>query len=441
MNTRGGAHSSLLLTPRPGMLVYTTACLGVLAVIFLSNWPSYNFQVRGGPIPLWYYVLPGVLVLPVIFAEPGLAVRFFRDPVLWWFVAYVATGLVWMLFAQDFIEESAQQWRLRLMALFFLYTVTILGSEAHRNATGWIIFACVLAACAFNWSDVLRPHRFVPEGHEASIPGRGAGFFMNPNAAAAFIVMGTIAALPVIPRRLRGPLLIVAVFGVAATFSRSGFVMIALTLLLAVVLRLVSRPQSWLLVLGIPLLVSGVSMSYEYLIGASDNRGLRTVVQRLAWFQDTHEEDAAVEGRRYGATRAWQMFLEEPVTGHGTGATSIAAVQEGPHNMYLKLAAEHGFAGFALYLALIAILIRRGRRLSHNARSAGESDLGKAMLMYGAFLAVYGLFSHNVLEEPHTMFSLAYIVAAACNAERAHKAADSAIGRPRRAGRRFSSAS
>ena len=440
MNTRSVARHSLPLTSRPGMLVYTTVCMGVVAIIFLSNWPSYNFQIRGGPIPLWYYVLPGVLILPLIFAEPGLAVRFFRDPILWWFVAYVTTGLVWMLFAQDFIEESAQQWRLRLMALFFVFTVTILGSEAHRNATGWIILACVLAACAFNWSDVLRPHRFVPVGHEASIPGRGAGLFMNPNAAAAFIVMGTIAALPVVPARFRGPLLVVAVFGVAATFSRSGFVMIALTLLLAVVLRLVTRVQTWLLVLGIPLLVSGVSISYEYLIGASDDRGLRTVVQRLAWFQDTGEEDAAVEGRRYGATRAWQMFLDQPVTGNGTGATSIAAVQEGPHNMYLKLAAEQGLVGLALYLALIATLIRRGRRLSRNARGAGESDVGKAMLVYGVFLAVYGLFSHNVLEEPYTMFCLAYIVAAVWNVERAHHAAESALVRSRLVGRRFGSA-
>jgi O-antigen ligase len=422
------------------MLVYTTVCLGVVAIIFLSNWPSYNFQVRGGPIPLWYYVLPGVLILPVIVAEPGSAVRFFTHPILWWFVAYVATGMVWMLFAQDFIEESAQQWRLRLMALFFLYTVTIFGSEAHRNAIGWIILACVLAACAFNWFDVMRPHRFVPEGHEASIPGRGAGFFMNPNAAAAFIVMGTIAALPVIPTRLRGPLLVVAVFGVAATFSRSGFVLIALTLLLAVVLRLVTRTQTWLLVVGIPLLVSGVSMSYEYLVDASDNRGLQTVVQRLAWFQDGHDEDVAVEGRRYGASRAWEMFLEEPVTGHGTGATSIAAVQEGPHNMYLKLAAEQGLLGFALYVALIAILIRRGWRLSRNGRTSVESDLGKAMLIYGAFLTVYGLFSHNVLEEPHTMFCLAFIIAAAWNAERACDAADSVMVRLRRVGRPFGSA-
>jgi O-antigen ligase len=422
------------------MLVYTTLCMGVVAVIFLSNWPSYHFQIRGGPIPLWYYVLPGVLILPVILAEPGFAVRFFRDPVLWWFVAYVATGLVWMLFAQDFIDESAQQWRLRLMALFFFYTITIFASEGHRNAAGWIILACVLAAAAFNWFDVLRPHNFVPEGHEASIPGRGAGFFMNPNAAAAIIVMGTIAALPAIPTRLRGALLVVAVFGVAATFSRSGFVMIAITLLLAVVLRLVTRVQAWMLILGIPLLVSGVSMSYEYLIDASDDRGVRTVMQRLAWFQDMGEQDAAVEGRRYGATLAWQMFLDEPVTGHGTGATSIAAVQEGPHNMYLKLAAEQGLAGLGLYIALVATLICRGRRFSRNARSTAENDVGKAMLMYGAFLAVYGLFSHNVLEEPHTMFCLAYVVAAGWNVERAHHAAESALVRFRPAGRRFGSA-
>ena len=419
MPTGTVAEASTLRTPRLGMMVYTTACVAFVAVIFLTNWPTYQYEIRGGPIPLYFYALPGILLIPVLFAEPGLSVRFLRDPVLWWFVAYVLTGLVWMLFAQDFIEESSAQWRLRVMALFFIYTLTILSSESQRRMVGWVILACVLAACAFNWFDVLRPHRFVPEGYEGSSPGRGAGFFMNPNAAGSFVVMGTIAALPLIPMRLRGPLLVAAVFGVAATFSRSGFVMIAVALLLAVFLRLVSRVQGWLLILGLPLLVSGVSMSYDYLIGASDNRHIRTVVQRLAWFQEMDEEDSAVEGRRYGAAQAWRMFLEEPVTGAGTGATSRAILQEGPHNMYLKLMGEQGIFGLVLYLALVVILIRRGLRLSRYARDGTARDIGKAMLIFGVFLAAYGFFSHNVLEEPHTMFSLAFLVAAGWHAERA----------------------
>lgn len=416
MNEARVDHPDPSASSRLGVMSYATLSLGITALIFLSNWPNYAFEVRGGIPPLYYYAVPAALMLPVFFAQPDAAVRAMKQPLFWWFLAYVASGLIWLLLAQDFVEEASRDWRLRVLGLGLFFAVAILTYEARPKLIGWIMLGCVLMACAFNWLDVLRPHRFVPQGFEDSTPGRGAGFFVNPNTAAAFIALGTLAALPLIPMRLRTALLVAAVFGVAATFSRSGFVLIALTAGLAVAFRLVSRVQGVMLIVGLPLLVAGVSMSYDYLMAASENRNVQTVVQRLAWFQDMGEEDEAVEGRRYGAKRAWETFLDYPVTGRGTGATSRSIHQEGPHNMYLKLLAEQGVIGLLLYISLILILVGRGRRAWRQARTPQGRDLGRALTLCGVLISAYGFFSHNVLEEPYTIFVLGFLMAGACGA-------------------------
>lgn len=411
MTNEFGASVSTAGTPPLGLMIYATSSAAIVAILFLTNWPSYQYVAAGGPIPYYYYVLPAGLIVPLLFAEPGTAVRFAREPLLWWFLAFVLTGLAWLLLAQDFVEEAARQWRLRVLAFMLFYTVTVLCSEAHLRVLGYVISACVLMACALNWVDVLHPYTFVPKGIENATDGRGAGLFINPNAAGAFIVMGTIAALPMLPGRLRTAFLVAAVFGVAATFSRGAFVLTAVTILGAIGLRLVSRAQAMLLIVGLPLMFATVGLSYDYLIDASDNRQMQDIVERLGWFQGMREYDNAVEGRIHGAATAWQMFLENPATGGGTGATSLAI--EGPHNMYLLFMAEHGVLGFFLYASLVGILIRRGWRTAKNAATPHDRDLCSVLLLLGVFLAIYGFFSHNVLEEPHTIFVLAFVVAAA----------------------------
>lgn len=411
MTSELGAGAGIPVTRSHALRIYATGAAAIVAILFLTNWPSYQYLAAGGPIPFYYYVLPVGLILPVLFAEPGTAVRFARDPLLWWFLAFVLTGLAWLLLAQDFVEEASRQWRLRVLALMLFYTLTVLCSEAHLRVLGYVIVSCVLLACALNWVDVLRPYTFVPKGIEHATDGRGAGLFINPNAAGAFIVMGTIAALPMLPGRLRTTFLVVAVFGVAATLSRGAFVLTAGAILGAIGLRLVSRTQAMLLVVGLPLMFAAVSLSYDYLIDASDNRQMQDIIERLGWFQEMREYDNAVEGRIHGAATAWQMFLENPATGGGTGATSLAI--EGPHNMYLLFMAEHGVVGFFLYTSLVGILIAQGWQRARNAETPHDRDLCSALLLLGVFLAIYGCFSHNVLEEPHTIFVLGFVVAAA----------------------------
>ncbi|HEX2826102.1 MAG TPA: O-antigen ligase family protein [Burkholderiales bacterium] len=413
-----------------GLITYATIATAIVALLLLTNWPTYQYEVRGGPIPLYFYALPAVLIIPMLFADPGSAVRFLRDPLFWWFVVFVVIGLFSLLLAQDFMENAARQWRLRLLALMFFYTITILASGSQRRLIGWVMVGCVLLACALCWFDVLRPGRIVPQGIEGSSE-RGAGLFINPNIAGSFIVMGTIAALPMIPSRLRGLLLVAAVFGVAGTFSRGAFVMVTIAMAGMIWLKLVKRAQGMVLVLALPVLVGGVSLAYDYAIDTSENRHVKGVVERLNWFRDTAEEDSAVEGRKWGAKRAWEAFLDSPAIGNGIGATSLAVDLDGPHNMYLMLMAEHGIFGFLLYISLCALLVRQGRSVARWARSVRDRDIGNSMALFGMALAVYGFFSHNVLEDPFTVFLMAFLTAAAFGARRVATADARRYVRPR----------
>jgi O-antigen ligase len=415
---------------RVGLMTYATMCAGLVALLFLTNWPTYQYAVRGGPIPLYFYILPAFLIIPLIFAEPATAVRFVREPLFWWFVAFVTTGLIWLLFAQDFMEDASRQWRLRGQAFLIFYTVGMLALDSQRRVIGLIVLGCALMASAFNWFDVLRPYRFVPEGIEGASEGRGAGLFINPNAAGSFVVAATIAALPFVPTRFRGAVLVAGVFGVAATFSRGAFVMVAVALLGAVGLKLVKRVQGILLLVALPLLFTAVSVSYDYLIDASESRHIKAVIQRLNWFSDS-EDDGAVEGRKYGARQALEIFLDNPMTGKGPGAASLSIQQEGPHNMYVLLMAEQGILGLLLYVSLCALLLRAGRRLARAAVDDHGRDVGNTLALFGMFMATYGFFSHNVLEEPFTVYLMGFLVAAAFDARRAPRPHDPRYLRPR----------
>ena len=409
-------------SPGLGLTVFATASVSLIAVLFLTNWPTYHYTVRGGPLALYYYLVPSVLIVPLLCAEPRLAVKFLKEPLFWWFVIYVLSGLLWLLLAQDFQEDADHQWRLRLVAFSFFYTITIFTATARRSWVGLVILACVALACALNWFDVLRPERIVPKGVIVGIDqagsGRGAGTFIDANSGAAFIVMGTIAALPFVPRSLRGLLFVAAIIGVAPAYSRSGYVLVAVAALGAIGLRLLSWRQGIALIVGIPLLAAAIGLSYDFLLEHTENKNLHLVMQRLSWFEDHDIEDAAVEGRKYGATVAWNMFLENPLLGRGTGATSREVLMEEPHNVYLALMAEQGIFGLALYVSLVGILARRGWRLYRTAVSRHGQEAGQVMVLFAFFLATYGVFIHNVLKEPYTLFVLAFIVAMGFEAAR-----------------------
>jgi O-antigen ligase len=388
---------------------FATAGTVAVALLFLTYWPTYSYLVLSGQSPLYYYMLPGFVALPLLFLQPATAVRLLNEPVLWWFATYVVLGMAWLLLSQDFPDVAAQQWRMRVLACFFFCTILISTSLSRRRWVALAAAACLVIACGLNWFDVLFPSRLVPLGFQGANPGRGAGLFINANGAAAFVLMATIAVLPYAPMRARAAVLLVCVTAVAPTFSRFGWIFAALLIVMAIILKLLDRRQVLVILLTVPLLLAGAGVYYEFMLQS----GNENLIGRLAWFQTFGEQyDFSMRERAFVAQRAWERFLDSPLYGHGIGVTLAKGARVGTHNMYVLLMAEQGLIGLALYLSLLGILAHKGLRLARAARARHSREIGLTLLLYAAFLGAYGFVNHNVLDEPHGMFILAFIVAA-----------------------------
>jgi O-antigen ligase len=404
-----------------GLIVYATLSVGIVGVFFLTNWPTYNFLVRGGTGLLWYYMIPCVLVVPVICAEPQLVGRLLREPLFWWMVVFVVCGILWITISQDFSDEAMNRWRSRVAAFALFSTIAVLSTQSKRALIALLITGAIVLATASTWYDTLRPFKFVPEGDEWAHSGRGAGLFVNPNVAASFLAAAAIAALPLLPMGLRALVVLCAIVGIVPTFSRSGYIYAGMLLILPIVFKLLDKKQTLLLIVAVPLLVAATAVSYDQLLRASDDPRIHDVARRLQWFEGLDaDQDEAVEGRLYGARMAWNLFVESPITGAGMGITNIEIiVKQGPHNMYLMMMAEQGFVGLALYLSFLWLVWWAGRQLSKTALDQQGRDIGRSLMFLALFFSAYSFFSHNVLEEPQMLFVLAFLVAAAAESPRA----------------------
>ena len=395
---------------------FATVGAAIVALILLTNWPTYNYLILGGPPALLYYLLPGLVALVVAIADPPSTVRIFDERLLWWFAVYVISGLAWLLLSQDFIDLANRQWRLRVLGCYFFSAILLTATVAKRSTLALAAVICLFIVSALNWFDVLFPLRIVPAHMPGANPGRGAGMFINANAAAALVLMGTIGVLPHVPMRFRAAILLAAVVGILPTFSRFGFIFVLLLIIITASTKLLDHKQRFMLLLTIPLLAAGGAFYHEYLLQSANAN--QNIMARLAWFETLGREvDFSARERAYVAQRAWSAFLESPLIGHGVGATLAKGQRVGTHNMYLLLMVEQGLIGLALYLSLIGLIGRRGWRLARTASDTQGREIGLGMMLYACFLALYGFVSHNVLDEPHGMFILAFVVAAARGAE------------------------
>ena len=103
--------------------------------------------------------------------------------------------------------------------------------------------------------------------------------------------------------------------------------------------------------------------------------------------------------RRTSARLALESFAENPLLGKGTGASYEPPFDQiGPHNTYLALMVDNGIPGVLLFPTLIWLATR------HAAQ-----EVKSVSVPFAFFLAYWGLFSHNLLEEYHFIFSLAFV--------------------------------
>ena len=375
--------------------VYRKALVAFAVTVFFTN--ISDFTVQYGLIPLVWIGIFTALAAPAILhglASNKVPVR----PIVWWCAFYVALSIVSYYWSpQD--EFAFQEVQTRIISVIFLILTMIVFNQPdeQRLAQKWIAGAVLLAA-ALNIYELFNPMTF------SNIPGRSSGLYSNVNQSGAALVLGLILSYQVIPDRFKLAYVGITALGVIPTFSRSamiGWMLVVLYFFARAGIRVQIRRLVTLTVVCVGLIFSPIWSDIQHTL---EQRGVITlnIVERIQFFTTggKREDDSSNE-RKAVAERAWQLYGERPLTGWGTGASRrIEGFDVGTHNIYLAMLVDHGVFGFfVIPFLLLAALWGLNRK---------TIDCAAPWLM---FMIMWGLFSHNVLEERYVLLAVGLMVA------------------------------
>jgi hypothetical protein len=213
--------------------------------------------------------------------------------------------------------------------------------------------------------------------------------------------------------------LVVVLLSIVFTFSRGGFIALAVVLGLTL-LRLRRRP--WLLLgIGFALLL------LLALLPATYQERLATISGVVPQAESDVAVDDSLRGRTSELIVGWQMFVDHPLGGVGLDnypehylsyssqlGLDTRRTQRSPHSLYLEIASETGLVGIAVFLALLTGLFSGLTYAHRRLRQAGHQDEASLVVALAIGLTGYlvaSLFLHAAY--PRFFWTLAAIAFAA----------------------------
>lgn len=368
--------------------------VGLVAVFFTN---VANFGLRFDVPPL-FWVLAFVAA-----AAPIAAIDFFRSglrvgPLAVWAFAYVLLSLLWFFTSSQSAEASQQVETRILSGIFLVLALYLFADRRARLAARRAIVPATLLAVALNLYEVAFPMTF------SLIPGRASGLFANVNQSGAALVLGLIVGQGVLPPLLRFPYALTVGLGLLATISRAAILGWGLVLAIGAARPgRRARAVAATTIAGLAVALLMVSPVWSGVEQELVERGVLTanVQQRFDIFTGGGLDDASTSDRLGVAGRAWEDFVEQPLLGSGTGASTEGEFAIlGPHNMYLALMVDHGVIGLFLLPTLILAAVW-----------GADPRRAYFVIPFALFLAFWGFFSHNVLEERFILLAVSLVAA------------------------------
>jgi O-antigen ligase len=319
-------------------------------------------------------------------------------PLMIWGAGFLLVSIAWYFPSlQD--ATAYQEIQTRILSVIFLLLVLFFCSrpEEQRLARVWIALTTLFSVglCIY---EVFKPLTF------SKIPGRSAALFENANQIGSALVLGLIVSYEVVPRKCRIPFVILIGIAVTSTFSRSAMMgWIIVVAFFAIRGGLGARQMRAILILATVVLGLLVSPFWGEMQMKLEERGVLDLenVQRLAFFSQGTTEDASANERMAVAHEAWRLYTERPLFGYGTGwSRNIPGFDVGTHNIYLAHMVDHGVLGlFIVPLLLVAALWGVNKKTFD------------VWVPYAVFVLMWGLFSHNVLDERYILLSVSLVAA------------------------------
>ena len=380
-------------------VAFAAAAAALPSLLAYNLPPSPTFFNQALALALW-----GLFVIVAAPARAGRAAW-----PLWLALAGVALGVLWSW------GPGALPASLALSALGMLAAAALLvaaGAGARRRddavgmfaafAAGWVVAG--FANVAIAWVQVFRPDLADGSWIAASgLPGRAVGNLRQPNHLSSLLLwalIGTVALLEL--RRLKAReaalLMMLFVFGVVLTASRTGLVSVVLLAAWALLDRRLARPAR-LVLLAAPVVyaLAWLGMAEWAKLSAHAFGG----EQRLA--------ETDISSSRFGIwADTLELMRRNPLAGVGFGEFNFAwtltpfpqrptAFFDHTHNLPLQLLVELGLPLGGAVPALLAWALARAFASAWRGPAA-DDDAGRAQRMALLMVLMIGL--HSLLEYP-----------------------------------------
>lgn len=373
---------------------YRSAVVFISTAVFFTNFGDYSQKF--GIIPLYWIVVLAGLTAPL--ALPAIReLRLQIPPLVIWAAAYTLITIFWY-FPSVQTGESFQDLQTRILAMIVLVMALFLYAQPKDQHTARVAIGLgVLLAVGLNVYELFNPLTF------SDIPGRSMGLYSNVNQSGAALMLGMIIAYDIVPQKLRMLFVALTAIGIVTTFSRAailGWILVVLYFAFRSGMGVAQLRRVFILCI----VVFGflVSPLWSDLQHSLEERGALTldVVQRLNFISGGADaSDASSRERAAVAEYAWRLFSDRPLTGFGTGQhRQLTEFAVSTHNVYLAQMVDHGIIGLFILPLMIAAALWGLRK--------EQLDLA---LPFAMFLSLWGLFSHNILEERYILVSVALI--------------------------------
>jgi putative inorganic carbon (hco3(-)) transporter len=298
---------------------------------------------------------------------------------------------------------------LKAIAFFWLIG-TLVTTERRLRLFLWVLALSSLPLSATALSNYMSGTFLItPDGAAPRIAGYagGSGLAANPNDLALMInlLLPFAAALVVMARgifqrAIAAGALLLGIAGVIVTFSRAGFLTLAVLGLVGLVGLARRRPLAFVAAMAI---VAGASALLPP--GYFD---------RLSTITDIESDrTGSAQGRWNDALVAMEVAARNPLTGVGLDQNVLALNEERGatwrevHNVYLQYAVDLGLPGLGLFLALFIALFRTAGRVRTRAPLvAGARGVGVAASAVQAALVGFAVaaFFHPVAYQFYFFF-------------------------------------
>jgi O-antigen ligase len=287
--------------------------------------------------------------------------------------------------------------RLSSLLAVYLLVVNLVRSPAGRRVIVWALFLGLIAPAIAGFYQL----KTGDVHHEVHGVLRLAGTFAHPNPFATYLV-GILAIgvgfwrdlRPSAPRRFLLPLLLlVAIFLLVFTFSRSGFALLLCTFILWAWQGSHKRKLAVLSILVVIGVLAAPAITWRF--------------QDLSSTSLAVDEDPtnSLQWRLQNYYMLYLTFLKSPVVGHGTHSISVVNPMElevrggyttgaTAHNELMRVLVEHGLIGALLYFAFGVLLLRALYTLGRDQRASAEGGhpgLGNALFCYTTALYVLSM--------------------------------------------------